>query len=168
LQEAQGAGGLVGPLGEDSSGLRCSFKSHGRKNWGGGQRFFYRENILNKIRKYDLMNLSGRGHYPCLGKKKKISKRLSTSMEKIVMFRSELKKLGAVTLLQMAFSQKEKRCVLRGLCPFYLNYKGCGFCVSEILGEGCQDEKLTESCPDEEIQGENQCPDNLLQLSIGL
>jgi hypothetical protein len=114
------------------------------------------------------MNLGGGGHYPWLGKKRNISKRWSTPMEKIVIFRSELKKLGAVTLLKMAFSQKEKRCVLIGLCPFYLNYKGYGFCVSEILGEGCQDEKLRESCPDKEVQGENQCSDNLLQLSIGL
>jgi hypothetical protein len=89
-------------------------------------------------------------------------------MEKIAKFRSELKKLGGVTLLKMAFSQKEKQCVLRGLCPFYLNYKGCGFCVSEILGEGCQDERLRQPCPDEELQGQNQCPDNFLPLSIGL
>ena len=114
------------------------------------------------------MNLDGGEFILWLSQKKKISQRLSIPMEKIVIFRSELKKLGAVTLLKMAFSQKEKRCVLSGLCPFYLNYKGYGFCVSEILGEGCQDEKLRESCPDKEAQGENQCSDSFLQLSIGL
>jgi hypothetical protein len=88
-------------------------------------------------------------------------------MEKTVMFKAELKKLGAVTLLKMAFNQKEKRCVLSGLCPFYLNYKDYGFCVSEILGEGCQDEKLRELCPDKEVQSENQSSDTLLQLPIG-
>ena len=97
----------------------------------------------------------------------KTSKRLPAPMEKSAMFKSELKKLGAVTLLKMAFNQKEKRCVLNGLCPFYLNYKDYGFCVSEILGEGCQEEKLREPCPDKGVQGENQCSDSLLQLPIG-
>jgi hypothetical protein len=71
-------------------------------------------------------------------------------MEEILIFRAELKRLGRVTLLKMAFSQKEKRCVLSGLCPFYLSYKGRGFCISEILGEGCQEERLRRLCPEEE------------------
>ncbi len=71
-------------------------------------------------------------------------------MEDILIFRAELKRLGRCTLLEMAFRQKEKKCVLSGLCPFNLNYKGYGFCISELLGEGCQEERLRRLCPDEE------------------
>jgi hypothetical protein len=39
LQKTQGTGGLIGTLGEDSSGLRCSFRSHGRKNWGWARKY---------------------------------------------------------------------------------------------------------------------------------
>ena len=37
VQEAQVAGGLIGPLREESSGPRWCFKSYGRKNWGVGK-----------------------------------------------------------------------------------------------------------------------------------
>ena len=51
--------------------------------------------------------------------------------------------LGSADLLQMAFNQKEHNCVLNpnGSCEFYINYKGFGFCVSELSGQGCQAEK---------------------------
>jgi len=84
-------------------------------------------------------------------------------MDRILEFRAELRRLGRVTLLKMAFSQREKHCVLRGLCPFYIDYKGYGFCVSEILGEGCQEEKFsTEDVPDK-----NSCPDQAPRLPTG-
>jgi hypothetical protein len=84
-------------------------------------------------------------------------------MEDILKFKAELRKLGRVTLLKMAFGQREKHCVLRGLCPFYVDYKGYGFCVSEILGEGCQEEKFSN----EDTPGMNSCPDHSSQLHIG-
>ena len=88
-------------------------------------------------------------------------------MEMILKFRKELKNLGKGTLLKMAFSQKEKHCVLSGLCPFYLDYKGYGFCVSEIAGEGCQDEKLRGLLSSEDNQNNNPCSEDLLPFRIG-
>jgi hypothetical protein len=57
--------------------------------------------------------------------------------------RAELRRLGPADLLQMAFDQKEHHCVLdpNGSCQFYFKYKGFGFCVSELSGQGCQAEK---------------------------
>jgi hypothetical protein len=50
--------------------------------------------------------------------------------------------MAKANLLKMAFRQKEKNCVLGGVCPFLLEYQCILFCVSEILGHGCQIEKL--------------------------
>jgi hypothetical protein len=57
--------------------------------------------------------------------------------------RAELKRLRPSDLLQMASDQKEQKCVLNanGECEFYFKYKGFGFCVSELSGQGCQAEK---------------------------
>jgi hypothetical protein len=43
----------------------------------------------------------------------------------------------------MALNQEEHHCVLnpKGSCPYYFKYKGFGFCVSELSGQGCQAEK---------------------------
>ena len=57
--------------------------------------------------------------------------------------RTELRMLGPADLLKMASNQKEHNCVLNpnGSCPYYFKYKGFGFCVSELSGQGCQAEK---------------------------
>ena len=57
--------------------------------------------------------------------------------------RNELRMLGVADLLKMASNQKEHNCVLNpnGPCEFYFKYKGFGFCVSELSGQGCQAEK---------------------------
>ena len=60
--------------------------------------------------------------------------------------RAELRRLGPADLLKMASKQKEHNCVLNpsGLCQFYFKYKGFGFCVSELSGQGCQAEKARQ------------------------
>jgi len=42
----------------------------------------------------------------------------------------------------MVFGQPEENCILRKTCPFLLAYQDIRFCVSEVLGPGCQMEKL--------------------------
>jgi len=42
----------------------------------------------------------------------------------------------------MLMSQKKSKCVLNGLCSLHFDYKGYTFCLSEILGEGCESERL--------------------------
>ncbi len=88
------------------------------------------------------------------------------AMEDILKFRSELKQLKRVSLLRLAFNQKEGDCALTGPCPFYLTYRGYGFCVSELLGESCQAEKLGEILPDEDDREKKPCPDLSFQLTI--
>jgi len=61
--------------------------------------------------------------------------------EKIYQARKELRRMAKANLLKMAFSQKERNCLLGGACPFLLEYHCILFCVSEILGQGCQIEK---------------------------
>jgi hypothetical protein len=62
--------------------------------------------------------------------------------EKIFRARAELRRMAKANLLKMAFCQKEKKCLLGGTCPFLLEYQCILFCVSEIMGQGCQIEKL--------------------------
>jgi len=56
--------------------------------------------------------------------------------------RAEVRRLGKKNLFKMLMGQKESRCLLNGLCSFYFEYKGYTFCISEILGEGCESQKL--------------------------
>ena len=66
--------------------------------------------------------------------------------------RTELRRLGPADLLKMASNQREHHCVLNpnGSCEFYFKYKGFGFCVSELLGQGCQAEKARQGGEDAE------------------
>ncbi len=89
-------------------------------------------------------------------------------MEDILKFRSELKQLKRVSLLRLAFNQKEGDCALTGPCPFYLTYRGYGFCVSELLGESCQAEKLAEILSDEGDRDSKPNPYISSQLNIEL
>ena len=56
----------------------------------------------------------------------------------------------------MLMSQKESKCLLNGLCSLHFDYKGYTFCLSEILGEGCESERLKklekEACEREEAK----------------
>ncbi len=60
--------------------------------------------------------------------------------DKILNIKSELRHLPKGGLLKMVFGQPEKNCILGGTCPFLLNYHKILFCVSEVLGQGCQHE----------------------------
>jgi hypothetical protein len=64
-------------------------------------------------------------------------------------FRAELKGMKKAGILKMVFGQREKECLLGGTCPFLLEYKRLLFCVSEIIGQGCQIEKLKISSREE-------------------
>ena len=70
--------------------------------------------------------------------------------------RTELRKMRRKSLFNMLMSQKESKCLLNGLCSFHFDYKGYTFCLSEILGEGCESERLKklekEACEREEAR----------------
>ncbi len=59
-----------------------------------------------------------------------------------VLVRAELRRMGRKNLFRMLMSQKESKCLLNGLCSLHFEYKGYTFCLSEVLGEGCESEKL--------------------------
>jgi hypothetical protein len=39
-------------------------------------------------------------------------------------------------------NQKESKCLMYGFCPLLFKYEGFTFCLSEVLGQGCETEKL--------------------------
>ena len=85
--------------------------------------------------------------------------------EKIFQARAELRRMAKANLLKMALCQKEKNCVLGGVCPFLLEYQCILFCVSEILGQGCQIEKL-RLLSDENAQNEGWFSPKAVKLAI--
>lgn len=56
--------------------------------------------------------------------------------------RTEVRRLGKKNLFKMLMDQKKSKCLLNGLCSFRFNYKGYPFCIAEVLGEGCESERL--------------------------
>jgi hypothetical protein len=86
----------------------------------------------------------------------------------IFRLRTELRHLTGRELLEMAIKQKEKDCILGGLCHYRIIYKGAGFCVSEVLGKGCEMEYLRKLFADEEVKCKHQSPEENLQMPIGL
>jgi hypothetical protein len=56
--------------------------------------------------------------------------------------RTEVRRLGKKNLFKMLMGQKESKCLLNGLCSLRFNYKGYPFCISEVLGEGCESQRL--------------------------
>jgi hypothetical protein len=53
--------------------------------------------------------------------------------------RSELRRMRGGDLLRWVFAQRISRCLIGGrTCGLCMRYKGFKFCVSEIMGEGCQ------------------------------
>jgi hypothetical protein len=78
--------------------------------------------------------------------------------------RNELRRMGKAGLLELASNQGISRCVIGGgACEFYFRHEGFGFCVSEILGQGCQAErsKTLENCH-EDLKGID-CPPPLVE-----
>ena len=77
--------------------------------------------------------------------------------------RTELRKMARKNLLNMLMNQKESKCLLNGLCSLHFDYKGYTFCLSEILGEGCESERLKklekEACEREEAQAPRENTD---------
>ncbi len=55
--------------------------------------------------------------------------------------KADLRKIRKGDLLRTVLNQKERKCVLGGVCPFLFEYQHILFCVSEILGQGCQVER---------------------------
>jgi hypothetical protein len=86
--------------------------------------------------------------------------------EKIFQARSTLRRMAKANLLKMAFCQKEKKCALGGACPFLLEFQCILFCVSEILGQGCQIEKLG-LLSDENAKSGEESPRETVQLAVG-
>jgi hypothetical protein len=59
--------------------------------------------------------------------------------------RYELRNAGKRHLFRLVFAQKISECLIGGqVCGLYLHYKGFNFCVSEIMGEGCELEKSVQ------------------------
>jgi hypothetical protein len=86
--------------------------------------------------------------------------------EKVFQARAELKQMAKANLFKMAFCQKERKCVLGGVCPYLLEYQCILFCVSEILGQGCQMEKL-RLLSGESDQSEDGVSPKPVKLAIG-
>ncbi len=84
----------------------------------------------------------------------------------IYRFRKELRDLTSKELLEMAFKQKEKGCILGGLCQYKIVYEGAGFCISEVLRKGCAMEYLRKLLVDEDMEDEHLRSEEILQLSI--
>ncbi len=87
--------------------------------------------------------------------------------DKVFNRKSELRRLAKGDLLKMVFGQPEKNCILGGICPFLLNYQQIRFCASEVLGHGCQTEKLRVLSGTGEAEGKEQNQDRSLDLSDG-
>lgn len=76
--------------------------------------------------------------------------------------RVELRSLGVRNLFEIVMNQRESKCVLNGLCPFYFKHRGYGFCLSEVLGKGCELQKL------EKLQSEICQTDKAMNLTLPL
>ena len=80
--------------------------------------------------------------------------------------KAELKKMTKANLLKMGLGQKEKKCLLGGVCPFLLEYRRILFCISEILGQGCQIERQKVVSVQED-QSESESSQRPKELFIG-
>lgn len=60
--------------------------------------------------------------------------------------RNELRKMAKRHLLSLVSNQRISGCLIGSrACGLCLHYKGFNFCVSEIMGQGCQVEKSAKS-----------------------
>jgi hypothetical protein len=63
----------------------------------------------------------------------------------ILKARYELRRMSTGDLFKLALNWKMSNCLVGARpCGFLFQYKGNNFCVSEILGEGCQVERLEQ------------------------
>ncbi len=81
-------------------------------------------------------------------------------------FKAELRKITKRNLLEMALSQREKYCLLGGHCPFLLEYRCIRFCISEILGQGCQGERQRLDSV-QQAQSESEGLQTIVELPVG-
>ncbi len=59
--------------------------------------------------------------------------------------RNELRRMSRRGLFKLALNRRMPNCLIGGrLCGFLLQYNGNNFCVSEILREGCQVQRLEQ------------------------
>ncbi len=86
--------------------------------------------------------------------------------------RGKLRKLKCKKLFEMAMNQGKTRCTLSGYCPLCFKYEGYTFCLSEVLGKGCEVQKMEklekEICESDEgfdfslslfaFNGHQKCP----------
>jgi hypothetical protein len=86
----------------------------------------------------------------------------------IYKFRKELRNLTDKELLEIAFKQRERSCLLGGLCHYKITYKGVGFCISELLGKGCEMEYLRTLLAEEGAESKCQRSREPLPLPISL
>ncbi len=74
--------------------------------------------------------------------------------------RSELHRLGKKKLFKILMNQKESKCLMYGFCSLRFKYEGYTFCLSEVLGQGCEIENLKklekEICRIEEPPSEEE------------
>ena len=86
--------------------------------------------------------------------------------EKIFQLKTELRKMRKGDLLKIVLNQKEKKCLLGGVCPFLLEYQRILFCVSETLGQGCQIERQRLDSV-QEAQSEGESSQKPVEVSVG-
>jgi hypothetical protein len=80
--------------------------------------------------------------------------------------KAELKKMTKGNLISMVLNQRERRCVVGGVCPFLLEYRCILFCVSEVLRQGCQVERQKVVSVQED-QSESESSQRPKELFIG-
>jgi hypothetical protein len=83
--------------------------------------------------------------------------------------KSELRRMCKADLLKLLTRQRISKCIIKeGVCCFHFHYKECNFCVSEILGESCQFERLDKVYPDiEKINHSMPLAEELRTLAPG-
>jgi hypothetical protein len=60
--------------------------------------------------------------------------------------RNKLRRKNKADLFALALNQGLSKCTVGGrACGFLLHYEGLNFCISEILGRGCQVERFEKS-----------------------
>jgi hypothetical protein len=61
----------------------------------------------------------------------------------VLTIRSELRRKTPGELFRLVANQRIPKCLIGGtVCCYYLRYGEAGFCISELLGQGCQLERL--------------------------
>lgn len=73
--------------------------------------------------------------------------------------RNELRRMSRRYLLRLASTQRVSKCLIGvRACCLHLHYQGFNFCISEIMGEGCQVEKSAKVEGVYQSQDETSCP----------